>query len=116
MRRADLVNLLVLNEIMDDYEEPQQIHKQLGPIRRSLPIELTEVEEVLVHLVQLDWAKAYDLRKDPPEPLLNAPPVSDAAKYYYWTTEHGREVHAVFDEWPYDDEGGIAAGWEPPLA
>ena len=116
MTRNELIRLLVLNEIADDYEEPEYIHGRLaglGP-HCGLPIELPDVRQALLDLVGLGCAKAYNLWRNPAEGLRGVPPLERVDEYYYWITDQGRVVHSSFNSWPFDEEGKIRPGWCAP--
>lgn len=108
--------MLVLNEIADDYEEPDHVHERLAKRTRQfgLHIDLTEVNRALIDLVRLGWAKAYDLWKQPPEEFPAALDVENVGDYYYWITAPGLEAHSSFENWPFGEEGEIVPGWATP--
>jgi len=108
--------MLVLNEIADDFEEPDHIRGRLSELGSDcgLAVDPSDVNHALVDLVKLGWAKAYDLWKEPREELQAVPGLEEVGKYYYWITPEGRHIQSSFEGWPFDDEGAPVPGWLPP--
>jgi hypothetical protein len=117
MRRFDLIQMLVLDEISDDFEEPQHIHERLAHLSERCQLTITQenVRQALTDLVQSGRAKAYRLSLgDPGEEIQGAPPPERANDYYYWITDEGRKIQEAFDGCPFDGRGGMIPGWRPP--
>ena len=57
--RYELIRILALNELSDDYEEPVHVTERVVAIGRSygFPVETSEVTRALLDLVGLGWAK-----------------------------------------------------------
>lgn len=115
MTRDELIRMLVLNEISDDYEESEHVFENVSERGRNcgISVEVSDVNRTLLELVNSGSAKAYDLWKNPPEELQTVPE-DDLSKYYYWITPKGLEAHSSFEGWPFDDEGVVLPGWIPP--
>jgi hypothetical protein len=117
MTCSELIRMLALNEISDDYEEPAHVHEQLTRLAEQcgMTINPLDVRLALIDLVKLGWAKAYRLSpEDPIKEAQGAPAIEQADDYYYWITDSGREVQGSFNGWPFDEDGTILAGWRPP--
>jgi len=114
--RYEMVRMLVLNEIADDYEEPSHIYERLEDLGRKcgMVIQPLDVKRALVDLVESGWAGAYDLWRKPVEELRAPPPPERVDEYYYLITQRGREAQSSFEAWPFDDTGAILQGWSPP--
>jgi len=113
MTGFELIRMLVLNEIADDYEEPKHLHEQLASLaeRCGMTIQPLDVRHALIDLVRIGWAKAYRLsQKEPVEEVRGTPSAELAEDYYYWITDKGRQVQSCFD-----DTGEIIPGWRPPV-
>ena len=120
MKRDELVRQLVLAEIADDYEEPDHIWENVAQRAEmcSLPVERAMIARILLELVDLGLARAYDLSlRGPARELDTAPPLEQIAKYYFWITPQGKDVHLTYRTtvgWPFDDEGDIRSDWVAP--
>lgn len=117
MTRVDLTRMLVLNEISDDFEEPQHIHEVLAPLAEKCQFIITqeEVKQALIHLVRSGLARAYRLSPwSEGEEIQGAPLPEQAGDYYYWITDEGRKTQGAFKGWPFDGRGGAIPGWSPP--
>lgn len=116
MTRYELVRMLVLNEIADDYEASAHIQERVSDLGREceLLIDAADVNLALLDLVKSGWAKAYDLWKEPREELQVVPKFEQIGEHYYWITPQGREVLSAFEGWPFDDEGALLPGWHAP--
>ena len=115
MDRRELIRMLVLNEISDDYEEPTHIFEQLANVGRSfgVPIDESDITRALGELVRSGWAKAYRFTGADAQELLGFPSPDDRDSYYLITNK-GREAHSAFGGWPFDDDGDPVPGWSPP--
>jgi hypothetical protein len=116
MNRGELVRLLVLNAISDDYENVDQVIlryvvEQLAKL--GMPIERSEVVIALGGLIQDGLAKAYllsgterystELRGMPPLDF-----VEENFKTYFNITKKGWDLLlADKTDWPFDDEGNL---------
>jgi hypothetical protein len=120
MNRSELVRLLVLNEICDDYENVDQVilsHVSKLAAKCGLAIERSEIVEALAGLVQDGLAKAYTL--SPHEPfsteLSGMPPLDVAEEYfetYFYVTKKGMDLQLSDDvSWLFDDEGELRPDW-----
>jgi len=115
--RYELIRMLTLNEIADDYEEPEHVGELVAAVGRQYGLEIgpSDVTRALLDLVGLGWAKAHDLRTRPPRELPGVPPAERAKEFYYWITEKGRGVQSSFEDWPFDEDGKPTPGWVPPV-
>jgi hypothetical protein len=120
MNRAELVRLMVLNEICDDYENVDQIifpqvARQVA--KCGLAIERPEIVDALAKLIQDGLAKAYLL--SPFEPfsteLEGMPPldvIEQDFETYFYVTKKGMDLQLSEDvSWPFDDEGELRQDW-----
>ena len=113
MIRRELIRLLVLREICDDYENVDQII--LPSIAREgaphgFTIERSEVVEALRGLVSDGLAKAYILSSRLPHvtELDGMPEIGEVEENfttYFWATQKGLDFHRADDTWwPFADE------------
>jgi hypothetical protein len=120
MNRAELVRLMVLNEICDDYENVDQIiFPQVArqAAKCGLAIERPEIVDALAKLIQDGLAKAYLL--SPFEPfsteLEGMPPldvIEQDFETYFYVTKKGMDLQLSEDvSWPFDDEGELRQDW-----
>ncbi len=126
MNRRELVRLIVLNEICDDYENLHQITKQVGRVTSAcgMSIATHEILEALRELVESGLAKAYELSpwsptkvldRMPPVEEIGSPDESRIGDVYFWITKKGMQVHMQdCAEWPFDDDNVLRPGWKPP--
>jgi len=124
MHRKELVKLLVLDAISDDFENVDQAIlqdvRELGH-KCGLIIERPEIVEALRGLVDDGLAKAYDLTRcvDPfSGELPGMPPLDALEEYfrtYFYITKKGREAHSDDSWWPFedvDDELQLRRDWK----
>ena len=125
MDRIELVRLLVLREICDDYENVDQIilpRVAKDAAKCGLVIERSEIVNALAGLVQHGLAKAYLLSPfEPYSTELQRMPALDVIEEefetYFYVTKKGLDLqrsNAV--SWPFDDEGELRSDWrlDPP--
>jgi hypothetical protein len=116
MNRGELVRLLVLNAISDDYENVDQVilryvGEQLAKL--DIAIERPEIVNVLGGLIQDGLAKAYLLSGTEPysTELHGMPPLDVVEEYfktYFYITKKGVDLLlSGRKEWPFDDEGNV---------
>ena len=116
MNRDELVRLLVLDSIADDYENVDQII--LGEVgeqlaKMGMTIKRQEIVNALGGLIQDGLAKAYLLSaREPYSTELQGMPslevVEEDFQTYFYITKKGVDV--LLDgriEWPFDDEGNV---------
>ncbi len=112
MDRIELVRMLVLNEICDDYENVDQIilpRVAEDAAKCGLLIERSEAVNALAGLVQNGLAKAY--RLSPFEPysteLQGMPPldvIEQDFETYFWATKSGIDLQrSHMTSWPFDE-------------
>jgi hypothetical protein len=119
MTRRDLISLLVLAEISDDYEEPRHIFKRVA--RRAkicgTRAKLEDVHSSLANLIESGLAKAYRLspREDVAE-FTGIPPDETFGDHYYYITKDGQDTLAKKSSlWPFDADGLLLPGWATPI-
>jgi len=116
MNRGEIVGLLVLNAISDDYENVDQVIlryvvEQLAKLK--VAIERPEIVNALGGLIQDGLAKAYLLSgTEPYSTELHGMPPLDAVeedfKTYFCITKKGIDLLlAGKTDWPFDDEGNL---------
>jgi hypothetical protein len=101
MDREEIVRLLVLNAISDDYENIDQcVLSDVGhwAVKLGLRIERAEIVAALTWLVENGMAKAYDLlARDPHTQAIDGMPSVTAVEYdfrtYFYITEKGMDLH-----------------------
>ena len=116
MDRIELVRMLVLNEICDDYENVDQIilpRVAKDAAKCGLVIERSEIVNALAGLIQDGLAKAYLL--SPFEPYateLQGMPALDVIEKdfetYFHATKKGIDFQlSHWTSWPFDDDGEL---------
>lgn len=111
MTRPELVRILVLNEISDDYENVDQVIlrrvAQLGT-KGGLTIERSDIVEALSELVKEGLAKAYLLSTTAPHvteiegmPALDT--IESDFETYFYITPTGIDV-LERSEWPFPED------------
>ena len=120
MDRRELVRLLVLNEICDDYENVDQIilpHVAKQAAKCGLVIERPEIVNALAGLVQDGFAQAYLLSSHPPylTELQGMPPldvIEEDFETYFYVTKRGIDLRrSHMTSWPFDAEGELRSEW-----
>jgi hypothetical protein len=116
MKQRDLVRLLILAIISDDYEEPTHIYDRLTEEAQlcGISVQPADIHQALADLINLSLAKAYKLSTTEPSiEVQGVPPVENSQGLFFWATDKGRAavVAARDDQWPFDDEGALRAGW-----
>jgi len=119
MSQHDLIRLLVLVEISDDYEEPEHVYENVAKRARlcGMVIQFVDVRTALMELVGSGLAKAYRLSTTAQAMEIQGfPPVDQVHEYYFWITEKGKGIvdSTRGDSWPFDDEGDLRPDWSPP--
>jgi len=118
--RRELVLMLTLNELSDDYENlTVSIMPDFDRIAEDyrITVEKSEVADALKELVELGWAKAYLPRSGELVEVEGMPFVEDLDGpdgAWFYITDAGRKVQNEYDAWPWDGEGGIRKDWTPP--
>lgn len=115
MNSDDLVRMLVLDEIMDDYEELDHITERMAPLgaQCGVVIQKQAVVQALISLTENGFAKAYSLGRNSKEiegvtPMDNIQAPDLYRRYYFWVTGNGREEHKKQDSlWPFDEDGRL---------
>ena len=109
MNRSELIRLIVLNEICDDYENVGQ-RILPGAVKEGaecgLTIERSDVVSALARLIEDGLAKAYLLSpREPYATELQGIPsldlIEENFKTYFYITKKGMELHLSCDgPWP----------------
>jgi hypothetical protein len=119
--RSELVRMLVLNEICDDYENlavsiEMPIKERGG--RCGLYIEKEEIVEALTELFDLGWAKAYHLDGERTTVFKTMPSLTEmedfSGAWFYRTEEGLRAQLENWEPWPFDDDDELKKNWTPP--
>jgi hypothetical protein len=125
MRRRALVRTLVLNSIADDYENLEQITKQVASISADcgMTIPPSEILEALGDLVGAGLAKAYQLSSNEPEEICGMPSANEIGSpflttendIYFWVTKKGMDLQlSPCKDWPFDENNLLRTDWSPP--
>ena len=122
MDRSELVRLMVLNEICDDFENVDQMI--LPGIARAaaksgLAIERSEIVDALAGLVKDGLAKAYILTPPCGDPFSREfqgmPPldvVEEDFETYFYATKQGLDLQRSGATcFPYDEHGNLRPDW-----
>jgi hypothetical protein len=127
MSRAELIRMLVLTSIADDYENLEQIAK--GVTRMStecgMSVSAFEILDALADLIESNTAKACrsdsfknrwtELDGMPERTEIGSRCETATDDAWFWVTERGKQMVLAPDtDGPFDDEGELRAGWTPP--
>jgi len=124
MNRAELVRLLVLSEICDDYENVDQIifpHVAKAAAKCGLVIERSEIVNALAGLIEDGLAKAYLLSPFEPfstelEGMPQLDVIEEDFETYFWATKKGIDLQlSQITSWPFDDLGELRPDWDPDV-
>jgi hypothetical protein len=120
MNQSDLIRMMVLNCICDDYENVDQIilpDVAKDCAKLGITVERSQILKALGELIADGLAKAYLL--SPREPfsseLQGMPPldiVEEDFKTYFYITKKGMDFHLSDDWWPFDDNGELRPDWD----
>jgi len=117
--------MFVLDGIADDYENLQQIAKQVASLSSDCgtTIELSEILIALGDLVGAGLAKAYRLSSSEPEEICKMPAASEigspylttANDIYFLVTTKGMDLQlSPNKDWPFDENNLLRRDWAPP--
>jgi len=117
--RSELIKRFVLNAIADDFENLEQITKDVTNLsgKCGLTITSSEIVRGLGCLIETGLAKAYRLyaSERPPDEISSLPPAKDIDHYYFGITEKGMSVQlSDYDGWPFDEQNVLRKGWAAP--
>ena len=124
MTRSEWIRRLVLNGICDDYEDIEQITKyvhDVGP-RCAITISHDEIIQTLRELIELGYAKAWDLSRWPDPATTDCqgmPPSEDITPMdpRFFRTEEGLAFQkARSTGGPFDEDHNLREGWLAPEA
>ena len=119
MTRNELIQILALDVIADDYESFDKTVADVSTLGRNCGITIGawEIAEALRILIKSDLARAYRLSPSHTfEPIRGLPAADGMEERYFWVTEKGRELQlADFPGWPFDEKGLLRADWSPPV-
>src|ERR1700728_3804704 len=110
MKRKDLIRLVTLLEIADNFVEPAHVYDRvagrLGVFKIAVSPEETRAS--LIELIESSFAKAYWLGPGPQREVDGVPPLDDFQEYYFHITEEGVEMIPIWRKrWPFDDVGDL---------
>jgi hypothetical protein len=115
MSRRELISLLILDVIADDYENLAKIVEELNGFasRCGLSLEHSEVSDALRGLIDAGLAKPYRLSQTHEDVDREVRPneVTELSDYYFWITDKGRLLHERDDWWPFNEQGLLKEGW-----
>lgn len=121
MNRAELISLLALDAMADDYESFNQICKGLGEFARDCGVTIgsLEIQQTLATLISAGLAKAYRVSGTSSfEEIHGMPPeeeIDDPWTWYFLITHDGiAKLSLDGEQLPFDDEGYILKGWKFP--
>src|SRR5437879_10981179 len=125
MHRRELVRTFVLNGIADDYENLEQIYKQVASLSADcgMTIQSSEILEALGDLVGAGLAKAYRLSSNEAQEIVGMPPTDEiespyltaATDIYFWVTKKGMDLQlSPCKDWPFDENNLLRSDWAPP--
>ena len=113
MTEKDLLEIFVLNEICDDYENLQHIEARIQPwsAEYGLSFSTAEIQQSLCTLLEAKLIAAYDLRElvDHPVAIEGSIPTEDLASLYYFLTADGIKHHQRNDQF-FGDNGDLLEG------
>jgi hypothetical protein len=120
MNWSELIRLMVLNSICDDYENVDQIilpEVAKDCAKLGFAVERSEIVKALGELIEDGMARGYLL--SPREPccteLQGMPPLDIVEEYfktYFYITKKGMDFHLSDDTWwPFDDDGEPRPDW-----
>lgn len=119
MTRKELITMLILGVVSDDYEETDKVMRDVTSLgdQCNTHISPAELLENLRDLVEGGLVSVYRLYTDgrPATKMPTMPDADEIENYYFWATESGRDFRlATYSNWPFDDEGSLKCGWAPP--
>lgn len=118
MKRAELIRMLVLDTIADDYENFEKIADEVKRMadRAGLYTNVGEIQGAVIDLIEMGLAKAYRLSPNSPtEEFYGIPPLNEIDDYFFWTTDEGKRIQeSELEGWPFDKNGAVRDGWLPP--
>src|SRR5438270_3038149 len=95
MKRAELIRMLVLDTIADDYENFEKITDEVKRMadQAGLYTNAGEIQGAVIDLSEMGLAKVYRLSpNDRTEELDGIPPLNEIDDYYFWTTGEGKRI------------------------
>jgi hypothetical protein len=116
MNQQELLRLLVLVEIADDYEEANHVYDNVAKRAAACGIAANRqsVYLLLLELVEQGLARSYVIRQDPIVEFDGVPKLDQIEGYCFFRTDKGLEIFLAAREagpWPFDDEGDLVPGW-----
>ena len=110
MTREELVRLLVLMRICDDYEEHELLHDEMVRDYPELSVEPADVSRALRQLIELRLAHAYELGEEGRGLLVGVPSEEEFAECYFMANKEGIRVQAECGI-PFNDDGNLDQQW-----
>jgi hypothetical protein len=116
MIRSELVRMLVLDVVANDYEEVEKIETDVRELAMGCGIALQSIEVLaaLRDLVEAGLVKAYRFLPGAQkyEEIHGLPPENEFRDCWFWITSKGKlQIEASDGLWPFDEDGIIRKGW-----
>ena len=123
MTRGELLRLLILEDVCDDYEEIEHITGSVTVLAQKCGINVTrdEIVQELMNPIDAALVKAYRLfsSRRPAEAFDGRPPLTELEESggytYFLITENGMKVHLANDHrWRFDQTNLLGRDWISP--
>ncbi len=118
MNRRELIGLLILNGVADDYHNLWEILDDTGElaVQCGLKVQPSEVRAELMSLIEGGLVKSWRLSPIPPFVEAAAGVSPDGAdSHYFLITDEGIQVlKSLAGSWPFDEDDRVPDGWVPP--
>ncbi len=110
MVRAEVIQIIVLNEVSDDYENLAYIQEHAVPYlqQNGISISVEDVVSALICLIDEDLVSSYNLWTSPVTEIQGKPPTAQMEELYFYQTSKGKELNAANSK--YFDGAGMLLG------